>query len=146
MQALLWIHIIGAAIWFGGGVATHFGDRVLGRESDAVRAGWYRLVLAYGQRLYTPAAIVILLTGIFLVTGNAQFEFSSAFVSIGFVTVIIGGILGGTVFGPQARIASQAFDGGDPNVAEAAVSRIRTASMGETALLAFTMAAMVWKF
>lgn len=146
MQVLLWIHIIGAAIWFGGGVATQFGDRFIEREANVVRAGWYRLVLAYGQRLYTPAAILILLTGIFLVTGNAQFEFSSAFVSIGFVTVIVGGILGGTVFGPQARIAAQAFEGGATNVAQAAVSRIRVASMGETALVAFTIAAMVWKF
>lgn len=146
MQVLLWIHILGAAIWFGGGVATHFGDRVLGHETNAVRAGWYRLVLRYGQWLYTPAAIIILLTGIFLVTGNAQFEFSSAFVSIGFAVVIVGGILGGTVFGPQAKIASQAFDSGDSHAAEAAVSRIRIASMGETALLAFTIAAMVWEF
>ncbi len=146
MEFLLWIHIIGAAIWFGGGIATHFGDRVLGHESNVVRAGWYRLVLRYGQMLYTPAAIIVLLTGIFLVTGDGRFEFSSAFVSIGFLTVIVGGILGGTVFGPQARIASQAFDSGDSNTAVAAVSRIRLASMGESALLALTIAAMVWKF
>ena len=145
MQTLLWIHILGAAVWFGGGVATHFGDRVLSGESSAVRAGWYRLVLRYGQLLYTPAAIIILLTGIFLVTGT-QYEFSAPFVSIGFVVVIIGGILGGTVFGPQSKIASQAFDSGDSQVAEAAVSRIRLASMGETALLALAIAAMVWKF
>ena len=146
MQFLLWIHILAAASWFGGGVATTIGNRVFAAEADPVRAGWYRLVLRLGQVLYTPAAVLVLLTGVFLVTGNSLYGFGSTFVSIGFLAVIVGAALGMAVYGPKSREAAAALVGGNASAAAAAVTRLQQAGVLELALLAITIASMVWKW
>jgi uncharacterized membrane protein len=146
MQFVLWIHILAAASWFGGGVATQIGGQVFASEPDASRAGWYRLMLRLGQVLYTPAAVLVLITGVLLVTGSDAYGFGSTFVSIGFLTVIVGAGLGMAVYGPRSRAASAALESGDTSGAAAAIARIRQAGLFEIALLAITIAAMVWKW
>lgn len=146
MQLVLWIHILAAASWFGGGVATQIGGEVFASEPDASRAGWYRLVLRLGQILYTPAAVVVLITGVLLVTGNEAYGFGSTFVSIGFLTVIVGAGLGMAVYGPRSRAASEALESGDSGGAAAAIARIRQVGLLELGLLAITIASMVWKW
>jgi uncharacterized membrane protein len=146
MQFVLWIHILAAASWFGGGVATQIGSQVFASEPATSRAGWYRLVLRLGQILYTPAAVVVLLTGVLLVTTNEAYGFGSTFVSIGFLAVIVGAGLGMAVYGPRSRDASAALEAGDTGGATAAIGRIRQAGLLELALLAITVAAMVWKW
>ncbi len=146
MQFVLWIHILAAASWFGGGVATQIGGQLFESEQDTLRAGWYRVVLRLGQVLYTPAAIVVLITGVLLVTGNEAYGFGSTFVSIGFLAVIVGAGLGMAVYGPRSRAASAALESGDSNGAAAAIARIRQAGLLELGLLAITIASMVWKW
>lgn len=103
MQFLLWIHIIAAASWFGAGVALQFGDRIMGAETGTVRAGFYRQWVKLGQILFTPAAVVVLITGVLLVTGSEVYGFGSGFVSIGFLAVIVGAAMGMIVYGPAAE-------------------------------------------
>jgi uncharacterized membrane protein len=146
MQFVLWIHILAAAAWFGGGVATRIGDQVFASEPDASRAGWYRLVLRLGLVLYTPAAVVVLITGVLLVTGNEAYGFGSTFVSIGFLAVIVGAGLGMAVYGPRSRAASAALESGDASGAAAAITRMKQAGLLELGLLAITIASMVWKW
>ncbi len=146
MQFVLWIHILAAASWFGGGVATQIGSQVFASESDASRASWYRLLLRLGQVLYTPAAVVVLITGVLLVTGSEAYGFGSTFVSIGFLAVIVGAGLGMAVYGPRSRAASAALESGDTSGAAAAITRIRQVAWFELALLAITIASMVWKW
>lgn len=146
MQFILWIHILAAASWFGGAVATQIGSQVIDSEADTVRAGWYRLILRLGQIFYTPAAVVVLITGVLLVTGSEAYGFGSTFVSIGFLAVIVGAGLGMGLYGPRSRAASQALDSGDPSGAAVAISRIRQAGLLELGLLAITIASMVWKW
>ena len=146
MQFILWIHILAAASWFGGAVATQIGGQVITSEPDTVRAGWYRLILRLGQILYTPAAVVVLITGVLLVTGSEAYGFGSTFVSIGFLAVIVGAGLGMGLYGPRSRAASAALDSGDTNGAAVAISRIRQAGLLELGLLAITIASMVWKW
>lgn len=146
MQFLLWIHILAAATWFGGGVSAQIGSQVFASESDASRASWYRLMLRLGQVLYTPAAVVVLISGILLVTRNEAYGFGSTFVTIGFLTVIVGAALGMMVYGPRSRAASAALEEGDSGTAASAIALIRQAGLGELALIALTIAAMVWKW
>ena len=146
MQFVLWIHILAAASWFGGGVATQLGTQVFDSETEASRAAWYRLVLRLGQILYTPAAVIVLITGVLLVTGSEAYGFGSTFVSIGFLTVIVGAGLGMAVYGPRSRAASAALENGDSSGAAAAITRMRQAGLLELGLLAITIASMVWKW
>ena len=146
MQFVLWIHILAAASWFGGGVATQIGGQIFAAEPESSRAGWYRLVLRLGQILYTPAAVIVLISGILLVTGNEAYGFDATFVSIGFLSVIVGAGLGMAVYGPRSRAASAALESGDAGAASSAIARIRQAGLLELALLAVTIASMVWKW
>lgn len=146
MQFVLWIHILAAASWFGGGVATQIGGQIFASEPDTSRASWYRLLLRLGQILYTPAAVIVLITGVILVTGSEAYGFGSTFVSIGFLTVIVGAGLGMAVYGPRSRAASAALESGDTGAATAAITRIKQAAWFELALLAVTIAGMVWKW
>lgn len=146
MQFVLWIHILAAASWFGGGVATRIGGQLFRSEPERSRAAWYRLVLRLGQILYTPAAVVVLITGVLLVTGNEAYGFGSTFVSIGFLAVIVGAGLGMAVYGPRSRQASAALESGDAGTAAAAITRIQQAGLLELGLLAITIASMVWKW
>ena len=146
MQFVLWIHILAAASWFGGGVATQIGGQLFASEPDTSRAAWYRLILRLGQILYTPAAVIVLITGVLLVTGSEAYGFGSTFVSIGFLAVIVGAGLGMAVYGPRSRDASAALESGDSSAASAAMARIRQAGLLELGLLAITIASMVWKW
>ncbi len=146
MQFLLWIHIIAAASWFGAGVALQLGGQILASEAGTVRAGFYRQWVKLGQILFTPAAVVVLITGILMVTGSEAYGFGATFVSIGFLTVIVGAALGMIVYGPRGRDAATALDEGDTNAAAAAIARLRQGGALELALLAITIASMVWKW
>jgi len=141
-ELLLWLHILAAASWFGTGVASMIGDRLMSTETAGARAAWYRVILRFGQIVYTPAAVLVLITGVLLVV-NVGYGFGSTFVSIGFAAVIIGAGLGMTVFGPRSREASAALDNGDTETAASAIARMRQASVLDVLILTVTIAAMV---
>ncbi len=141
-ELLLWLHIVGVAAWFGTSVASTIGDRLMSTETTEARAAWYRLILRFGQIVYTPAAVLVLITGVLLVV-NVGYGFGSTFVSIGFAAVIIGAGLGMMVFGPRSREAAAALDNGDTSTAASAIARIRQASILDVLILAVTIAAMV---
>lgn len=140
---LLWLHILAAATWFGTGVASLVGDRIVASEPAQARAAWYRVVLRFGQVVYTPAAVLVLITGVLLVV-DIGYSFGATFVSIGFLAVILGAGLGMAVFGPKSREAAAALDNGDTAGAASAISRIRQASILDVTVLTVTIASMVW--
>jgi hypothetical protein len=146
MEFLLWIHIIAAATWFGAAVSIQVSAQAFDSEAGAVRAAFYRSWVKTGQVLFTPAAVVVLITGILMVTGSEAYGFGSTFVSIGFLTVIVGAALGMALYGPRGRAAAEALDSGDTATASAAISRLRQGGALELALLAITIASMVWKW
>lgn len=145
-ELLLWLHILAAAAWFGTGVASSIGDRMISSETAEARAAWYRVILRFGQLVYTPAAVLVLITGVLLVVDIPAYGFGSTFVSIGFLAVIVGAGLGMAVFGPKSREAAAALDNGDTTGAAAAIARIRQASLVDLLVLTVTIAAMVWNW
>ena len=145
-ELLLWLHILAAAAWFGTGVASSIGDRLISSETAEARAAWYRVILRFGQLVYTPAAVLVLITGVLLVVDIPAYGFGSTFVSIGFVAVIVGAGLGMAVFGPKSREAAAALDNGDTTGAATAIARIRQASLVDLLVLTVTIAAMVWNW
>lgn len=94
--------------------------------------------------LYPPAAIVILLTGIFLiVTSNGGYQFSDRFVGVGFAMVIVGAVLGTTYFVPRGEKAAALRAAGDANGAVPVERGISRLGMLDTVLLVITIIAMV---
>lgn len=145
-QFLLFLHIAAAAIWIGATV-RQFAEAPLVRTGQpVVRALWYRNQVAMGTRLFAPAAVVVLISGIWMVVSNDAVGFGTPFVSIGFAAVIFGAAVGPTVFGKRGEAAAAKLDEGDVTGAEAIAKSTRPIELLDLTILLVTLAAMVWKW
>lgn len=145
-EVLLVVHIIAAAGWIGGVLAEVMTTRRLVARGGSTAAAWMETVVFWGRAFYTPAAIVILATGVGLVLDSALYGFSSAFVSVGFLAVIVGAGLGMAVFGKGGARASAAFAADDDVAGAAEVARMRPLVLLEGAVLLLAVVAMVYKW
>jgi uncharacterized membrane protein len=141
---VLWIHVLAAGAWFGTNVVQAVAPPLMARGGDATMATWHRATSDFGTRIYTPAAIILLLTGVELVRSRG-WSYGDTFVLVGIGTVVVGSVLGAFVFGPGGRAAGDAIDAGDRSNAGAAVNRLRGFITLDTALLLFTIYAMTTK-
>lgn len=145
-EGLLVLHILGVAAWLGANVTQFVVNGPMIADRGPVAARWLRTTAAMSKTLYMPAATLILVTGILLVTSSdGDHAFSDPFVSIGFLTIIVGAVLGMTVLGPQAERAAEAFDADDEDTADSALTRIRQFASIDTLLLIVTIWAMATK-
>jgi len=142
-DVLLILHIAGAGTWLGANVVQAMVPPMAARKSAEVLAGWYRITSGMASRLYVPAAILILITGVLMVLDNEAYGFGSVFVTIGFGMILVGALLGRFVFGPGGDAAAVAVESGDGAAIEAAVGRLTRFGLIDTLLLLFTITAMV---
>ncbi len=145
-QFLLFVHIAAAAVWIGAAVRQVVESPVVEGASPAARATWHRTQVALGTRLYAPAAIVVLATGIWMVIVNDNVGFGTLFVSIGFLVVIFGAAVGPAVFGRRSEAAALLLDEGDVEGAKEIARKMRPIEYLDLALLFVALAAMVWKW
>lgn len=143
---MLILHILGAMVWIGAAVKAIAGDALMASESGAARAAMARVNAELGKRLYSPAAVLVLITGIVLVTDSDGYGFGSVFVSVGFLAVIAGAGIGMGIFGPRYARAAELHDAGDTAGAEAVERSFRPIQLLEVLLLAVTVVAMVMKW
>ncbi|MBK5267155.1 MAG: hypothetical protein JJE47_06945 [Acidimicrobiia bacterium] len=138
---LLWIHILAAAVWIGAATAVVYLAPSMAQNAitgQVFATEW----VAMGRKLFTPAAIVSLATGIGLVVDGTT-SFSAGFVSIGFLMVIVGAAVGIRVNAPAGRQIAAAHESGAETAA--LYARVRMIGLVELALLAFTVYAMATK-
>ena len=131
------------AVWLGGNVVLAFaGPRNAAAPTEA-RLWWAQTQGAMARVLYNVAGILVLVTGVGLVLDNEVIEFSDTFVSIGFLAVIIGAVLGMAVFGPGSRKLTAAIESGDEATEKSLNSRLAVFGLLDTLVVVFTIAAMV---
>lgn len=142
---LLFIHVLGAAVWIGGATTSLV---LQGRFSQGDEAGiaWRERSQVLGRAVFPVAAVVVLITGILLVLGNDAYGFGNTFVSLGFLAFIVGLVLGIGVYGPQGRKAVDAFRRGEAGLGSAIDRRIVIIALLELALLVVTLASMVYRW
>ena len=142
-DALLVIHIIGVAAWLGANMTMAFaGSMAPGAEAPARR--WWAATQGNLGRIYkSVAAVVVLVTGVWLVLDNEGISMGSTFVSIGFLAILIGILLGVFVYGPGCRQIAKAIDDGDEASEKAANNRLAAVGGIETIVLVLTIVAMV---
>ena len=103
---VLALHITGVAAWLG----ANFVQLVLEpsvREGPAdIAVAWTRQTIFLGERYYIAAGALIGVTGVILVLDN-DWSWSAGFVWVGIAVVVIGGILGGAVFGRSPTVGSR---------------------------------------
>lgn len=144
-EILLFIHILAAGTWLGANATQVIVGPAMARIGGSPAAAWLRQTVRMGVVVYTPAAVVSLLTGIFLVIEGAQWEFEQFFVVLGFITIVVGGVLGARIFGPLGRRAADLYDGGDAQGAAAIQRKLGMWGFIDTALIVVTIYAMVEK-
>lgn len=143
---LLFIHILAAGAWIGTNVVQILVNPRLRAYPADVAAWWMRRTVAFGTRIYTPAAVTLLLTGVFLVIDSSLYEFSDPFVSVGFLMVVIGAALGMLVFGPRGEAAAAAIEAGDDAEVTRLTGTLSTFGLIDSVLLIVTVLAMVSKW
>jgi hypothetical protein len=143
---LLVIHIAGAGTWFGANVIQAVVPRMAASQGVEAVAGWYRVAGALSSRLYMPASILILVTGVWMVLINDAFGFGSLFVTIGFAMIVIGALLGIFVFDPTSKAAASAIEAGDSGATRKATTRVAVFGTIDTLLLLVTITAMVMRW
>ena len=151
---LLVLHIAGAGTWLGANVVQAVVPPMAARAGTVTLASWYRITSGM-SRLYIPAAILILITGVLLdhvrrtgsipllVLDSDAYGFGSLFVTIGFGMIVVGALFGQFVFGPGGERAAEAVEAEDRPAIRKAVSRLTTFGLIDTLLLLFTITAMV---
>jgi hypothetical protein len=139
---LLVLHIAGAGTWLGANVVQAVVPPMAARAGTVTLAGWYRITSGM-SRLYIPAAILILVTGVLLVLDSDAYGFGSLFVTIGFGMIVVGALFGQFVFGPGGEKAAEAVEAGDGPAIRKAVGRLTAFGVIDTLLLLFTITAMV---
>jgi hypothetical protein len=142
---LLVLHIAAAGTWLGANITQAIVPSMAAKQSPQAAAGWYRVAARLSTRLYMPVGILLVLTGIWMVLDSEVFSFASGFVSIGFVVVVIGALLGKFVFEPGSERAALAFEAGDRGAIKAAVGRVAAFGTLDTLLMLFAITAMVIK-
>jgi hypothetical protein len=142
-DVLLVLHIAGAGTWLGANVVQALVPSAAARLGTEALAGWYRLSSVLARRLYIPAAILILVTGVLLVLENEAYGFGSIFVAIGMAMIVVGAVLGITVFGPGGDAAATAVESGDQSRIRSAVARVTRWGLVDTLLLIVTITVMV---
>jgi uncharacterized membrane protein len=144
-NVLLFIHILAAATWLGANVTQLVVNPIMQKTGGAAAAAWMRQTARMGVVLYTPAGAVALITGFWMVFREPQYEFEQFFVALGILTVIVGAVLGARIFGPLGRKAADLHESGDEQEAIAVDNRLTTWAFVDTALVVFTIYAMVSK-
>ena len=140
---LLVLHIAGAGTWLGANIVQAVAPSMSAKQGPAAAAGWFRVAAGLSTRLYMPAAITLLATGIWMVLIEDAYGFGTLFVTIGFGMIIIGTLLGIFVFERGSIRAADAIDSGDQTTAKAARGRLAGFGVLDTLLLLFTITAMV---
>ena len=142
-NTLLVLHLIGVAVWLGGNVVLALAGPRTASAPAAARLWWAQTQGAMARVLYNVAGILVLLTGVGMVLENDVIEFSDTFVTIGFVAVIIGAVLGMAVFGPGSRRLTAAIESGDEAGEKSINNRLAAFGLLDTLVVVFTIAAMV---
>lgn len=145
-DTLLIIHVLAAGTWIGGSATVLFLSRRMGSSGAETGRSFMAGFEKMGRMYFPPAAIVLLLTGILMVTDSNVFEFKHAFVIIGIAVVIIGAVLGARVFDPLAKRAQQAHADGDEGALASVYARFRAMGALDLLLLVIAVMAMVTKF
>jgi uncharacterized membrane protein len=140
---LKFIHILAAITWVGGSILIQvYGSRLRSAGSDdRIRFAKDVLVAA---RLFAAAGIVAFAGGLWLVLRVDGWDFDQAWISIGFLGVLIGAGLGMAFYAPQTKALIGELESGD-EAAEGRGRRIALVSALEVGLLIIVVWAMVFK-
>jgi uncharacterized membrane protein len=100
---LLLIHVVAATIWIGGGVTVSLiGARARGSDDPLVVRDFSRLLSYLGLRVFTPAVILVLLSGIGIVLADSEWAFTQTWVLLAIAAFVVAFLIGALYLGRSA--------------------------------------------
>jgi len=136
-ELLLFLHILMAITWVGGALATQFfALRLVGDSPPETQANFAKSSEWVGKRIFMPASLVLLLSGIGL-TIEGDWGFGSAWILIGLGAYLFSFVSGAFFLGPETGRLGKAMDEkdvADPEVQER-IKRLFTFSRIELGVL-----------
>lgn len=138
-----WLHVVAAAAWLGGNLVMLMVPGLMSSGGPPAMLATGRTALMLGRVFFTPAAILTLLTGIWLVADIEAYGFGERFVTVGFAAVLLIFIGSFAVMIPNGRKMVAAMEAGDAATAQALAPRQSTMGVINVVVLLVTMYAMV---
>ena len=139
-DVLLFVHIVAAMAWLGGGFFAGVLSSRMKAADPEHRLGFARLMQKVSTGVFMPAAIVVLAMGTWMVLDSDVYDFDQAWISIGFVVIVVTGAMGPLFFKPTIERGIAAMEAGDGPAAGALMKRL---GMGSKAALVLEFVA-VW--
>src|SRR6478735_6262401 len=142
-----WVHVTGAVLWVGGGLALTILALWAERKQDPAEMAMLARQAAFiGERVFAPVGLLVLLTGIAMVI-NLHWGWGTSWIVIGLVGYAITFLTGLLVLGPQAKRVGQLIEtiGADAAETQAAIRRILLIARVDEGVLLLVVAAMVLK-
>jgi hypothetical protein len=98
-HALLFVHILAAAIWIGGALVGMLIGIMLAKQGDADVMSRFCIAFAtIAGPVFGGSALVVLGTGIWMVA-DSPIEFGALWVSLGFAGWLVATVMGATIVG-----------------------------------------------
>ena len=139
------LHVASASVWVGGGIIMAVVGVHTRRNTDPARLADFAQLLPFaGLRVLTPAVILVLLTGLWLVATSAEWNFGQLWVLIA-LAGFIGAFLIGVLYLSRTTGALERAASTDVRAAQAAVGRWLGGYGVVLAILLFVMWDMVVK-
>lgn len=132
-DVVLFIHVSAVVIAFGVIFAYPVIFSVLGRRPVAERAGFHEAQRVIGQRLISPALLVVVLAGAYLASDGHYW--SKVWVTVPLIIAIVTGAMGGVFFAPRERKLAELARSGGGGDYETVYAQVRTGGMVAAALI-----------
>jgi uncharacterized membrane protein len=146
-DTLKFLHVLAAIIWVGSGIyAQALAMKVLGQGDPARMAALAKDVGDLGKRLITPAAIAVLVFGVWLVAVS-EWNFSDTWIVLGLVGIALTIVTGAGFLGPESERLGKLIDERGPTDPEIGrrIRRIVSVSRIDLVVLTLVVADMVFK-
>lgn len=143
-ESLLFVHILAAAVWLGGGVMLLFLVQRASRASLPALSGVAGAASATGSLLGAAGGVTFLAGIGLLLTGDWEPE--SAFIVIGILVFLVVSVLGTRVVGPVCEQLEAAAGAGDQAAVDPAQVKLVRFSVINVVLLTLAVASMVYKW
>ncbi|MGA9598619.1 MAG: DUF2269 family protein [Acidimicrobiia bacterium] len=144
-ELLVVIHVIAAMAWVGGGLySTVMSQKALstGEGFDFVAAQAERA----GTRLFAPASVLVLLSGISIVLTTESWRFGQTFVWSSLILAAVSFIIGGAFYGPTwKKVRHLQLEKPDSPQLVALRRRVMSVTRLDTAILVTVVVLMVTK-
>lgn len=101
-ELLKTIHVFFAVIWVGGAATTQVLATRLSRANEPERlAGFAKDIEFVGTRVFTPASVIVLAAGIWMVAISG-WNFTDLWIIFGLIGIALSATVGATFLGPES--------------------------------------------